>query len=459
MRTRTDWCLAAVVAALIGGALGVGWPAVASGAAAGQQLRDSPEDQHGRLRPNILLIIADDTGAETSGLYDLAGTSGVVETPNIERLAQQGLVFEHTWASPMCSPTRATILTGLYGHRSGVTIAGDVLPTTTTSLFEYIASESPAEYGMGVFGKWHLGGNAGAIQHVRDTGVPVFKGFLGAQISNYFDWMALDITGAASRVTTYASTAITNFAVDFIRDQRRYDSPWFAYVAYNAAHSPYQVPPLNLHTVDVGGRNPGVTSNTVPVYQAMIQALDSEVGRLLAEIDLEDTVVIYIGDNGTPDNVKDTGTGVRGAKQSVYEGGVRVPMVIAGPGVRTGVERGLTVSTDLFATIAALAGISVARVHDSFSLVPVLRRANASSGRQFSFTEHCGLGARRYAIRNTRHKLLFDNQSGGWALYDLVTDPLETTNRYDDPELATVRATLNAEIESLKSRATAGCFQ
>jgi arylsulfatase A-like enzyme len=412
--------------------------------------------------PNILLIIADDTGADTSSLYNLAGSSGVASMPAIEGLARQGLVFDRAWASPMCSPTRAAIATGLYGNRTGVTVAGQRLPTTTTTIFDYIARDSPTYYAMGVFGKWHLAGTPGTLQHVRDSGVPVFKGFLDAQVNDYFNWNAVDVNAPPSSVTAYASTAITDFAIDFIRRHRRYrqqDPPWFTWVAYNAAHSPYQVPPASLHTTNVGGRAPGTRAATLPVYQSMIQAMDREIGRLLSEVDLKDTVVIYMGDNGTPIEVKDPGSRLRGAKQSVYEGGIRVPLLAAGRGVRAGVESGLVVATDLFATLASLAGIPVSQVNDSYSLVPVLQQSGASSGRRYSFGEHCGADGRRYAIRDSRYKLLYDSSTGGWALYDLDADPLETTNRYAEAAFAAVRATLTAEMDRVKAGATAGCFQ
>ena len=150
--------------------------------------------------PNILLIVADDVGAESSSLYPaLVGKSGAASMPNLEKLAASGLVFENTWVNPMCSPTRSTIVTGLYGHHTGVLVAGDLLATSTTTIWDYIRKESPAKYDMAVFGKWHLGGNGGDIQHVKDMRVPNFRGFLGAQISDYYNWIAYDSNGPRPR--------------------------------------------------------------------------------------------------------------------------------------------------------------------------------------------------------------------------------------------------------------------
>jgi arylsulfatase A-like enzyme len=361
----------------------------------------------------------------------------------------------------MCSPTRATILTGLYGHHTGVLIAGDVLATSTTTIWDYIRKESPAKYDMAVFGKWHLGGNGGNIQHVKDMRVPNFRGFLGAQIMDYFNWVAWDSSGSSTRVNTYTTTALTDWAIEFIKkhEKERSQDPWFVYVPYNAAHSPNQVPPSNLHKIDVGELKPGARGNTVPVYKAMIQAMDTEIGRLLKNVDLKNTLVIYIGDNGTPANVKDAGSGVRGSKTSTWEGGARAPLVIAGAGVtRKGAEPALVNGVDLYATIAAVAGIPVTHVNDSYSLVPLFTKANAATGRTYEFTEFCSANAARFAIRDQQYKLHFD-KAVGWGLFDLVKDPVEANNLYNNSTFAAQQTKLKAELDKLKASATKGCFQ
>ena len=114
----------------------------------------------GPSKPNVLLIIADDLGAASTSLYpDLAGDSGQVPIPNIEALAQNGLVFDNAWASPVCSPTRGTIVSGQYGYRTGVTNVGDVLPTSTVTLFDRLTADSPS-YAHAFFGKYHVGGGS-----------------------------------------------------------------------------------------------------------------------------------------------------------------------------------------------------------------------------------------------------------------------------------------------------------
>ena len=295
---------------------------------------------------------------------------------------------------------------------------------------------------------------------MRDSGVPNFRGFLAGDVPDYFNWNIHNLDGTIQPSTTYTTTAITDFALDFLREHRasRPQEPWLAWVAYNSAHSPFQVPPANLHTVNVGGLAPGTRSTSAAVYRAMIQSLDTEIGRLLAAVDLATTTVIYIGDNGTPSQVKVAGAGVRGSKESVYEGGVRVPLVFAGAQVtRRGHEPGLITATDLYSTLASLAGIPINRSDDSISAMARLSGTGAPTTRTHAFTELCFGAIARYAIRDARYKLLYDN--GGWGLYDLSADPLESRNLYADGAFSSARSELQSELNLLRANSTRGCFR
>jgi arylsulfatase A-like enzyme len=434
-------------------------------------------------RPNILFILADDLGAESSALYPdlynpgVASGHGQVPTPTLSELASRGIVFDTVWANPLCSPTRAALLSGLYGHNTGVTTVGDILPGSTTSIFELISGQSSSpHYNMAAFGKWHLGGaGAAGINHVvHETGVPLFKGFLGSHITNYYDWILDSSTGPSTRTTVYSTTLLTNFAIDFIRSQQK-DQPWFLYLPYNAPHGtmPYdgfQVPPGNLFNVDVGARPKGdhkVYVGDVPVYQAIIQALDTEIGRLFKAMkdagQMDNTVIIFMGDNGTPGPVKDKAARIRDSKGTVYEGGVRVPLVITGPGVtRNGRDAHLATDEDIYATIAQLAGASLTNnsINNGYSLVPLLSSGQTTSGRKYNFTELCantGAGTKQFAIRDDRYKVLFNGRA--WEMFDLQNDPWEQKNLYGSAELARVRAMLLQELATLKMKAASnGCF-
>ena len=277
-----------------------------------------------------------------------------------------------------------------------------------------------------------------------------------------------DIEGHLVDTKTYATTALTDFAIDFIHKQESEspEKPWFIYQAYNAPHAanggnnPYQVPPANLHSVDlssVGNPAPGASATNIPIYKADIQSLDTEIGRLLKAVDLTKTVVIFVGDNGVPPPVTDVGQGIRGSKGSVYEGGVRVPLVVAGAGVtRRGRDDNLFVTTDIYATVLNLTGANVSQVNDSYSLKPVLSDEAASSGRTHSYSESGRANNHRYGLRDSRFKLI--NNTGVWEFYDLVADPLEKTNLYASAEYAAARASLKAELDTLKAGASSAYF-
>lgn len=434
----------------------------------------------GPEKPNILFIIADDLGAESVSLYPkLVGNSGAVPIPHIEALAEDGLVFDNAWASPVCSPTRGTIVSGSYGHRTGVTTVGNVLPTSTVTLFDRLSADSPT-YEHAFFGKYHIGGGnsssvdpspgasypqaPGILQHVRDLGIVNFRGILAGGINDYFNWTTYDTNRPAETTTKFATSALTDYAIDFIHqhEAQKPGEPWFVYQSYNAPHSvvgggsPFQVPPRELHSVDIpGDPAPGTIVTSIPVYQALIQSLDTEIGRLISEVDLEKTVVIFVGDNGTPTAVKDTGTGVRASKGGVYEGGVRVPLVVAGAGVtRQGREDDLFVASDIYASVLELSGVNASHLNNSYSFKPLLRDETATNGRKHSFTEvSSGTSNRTYAIRDKRFKLIAISQQR--QLYDLVADPLETTNLYTNPAYAAVLSTLQSEIAALKEQAPA----
>ncbi len=437
----------------------------------------------GPEQPNVLVILADDWGAESTSFYpELTGNSGAVPVPNVEALANNGLVFDNAWSTPACSMTRSTIVTGQYGYRTGVTSVGAVLPPDTVTVFDRLNQDSP-DYAHALFGKYHLGGGgsfdprAGGtiadapriLQHVRDLGIKTFKGILGGAVVDYYSWNIFDINGPAKPTTAFASTALTDVAIDFIHEQqeKRPGKPWFVYQAYNAPHaanggnSPYQVPPPHLHSVDlssVGNPAAGTSATNVPVYKANIQSLDTEIGRLLAEVDFENTVVFFVGDNGTPAPVKDAGARIRGSKGSAYEGGVRVPFVVAGAGVtRRGREDALVQTNDVFATVLSLAGVESDGVNDSYSIEPLFSDETATSGRTHSFTEtSSGTSNRRYALRDKRFKLV--SNLGVRELYDLVVDPLETTNLIRSAPHAAVLASLQAEIDVLNEDARPGYF-
>ena len=335
---------------------------------------------------NILLVILDDWAIDSSPVDNNAtlnpGTT-FAAMPTLEALADRGLRFTNAYAQSVCSPTRATIITGRYGFRHGV---GDpttpALPSSELALPEIFTAEA-SPYKLATFGKWHLGGG--------NTGPEVlggwthFAGILGGGVTNYTNWSKTVSTATIPNNTitnfaTYSTTDQVNEAVSFINSNP--SDPWFIWLAFNAPHTPFHNPPSNLHDyptydTDVDGNVTGADRRGA--YEAALQALDTELGRLFATVDLDNTNIILIGDNGTPGAVVQAPYSNDHAKGSLYEGGVHVPLIMAGPDVtRTGLSNKLVHCVDLFSTILELADIDVASATasvdtiDSESLIPIL---------------------------------------------------------------------------------------
>jgi arylsulfatase A-like enzyme len=223
-----------------------------------------------------------------------------------------------------------------------------------------------------------------------------------------------------------------------IRVQARGTQPWFAWVAFNAGHTPLHKPPNELHSYDsLAGTQADINANPRPYFEAMIEAMDTEIGRLLAVVDRANTHILFLGDNGTTPNVLQPPYPAGRGKSTLYEGGIKVPLVIAGPAV---VNPGRTNATpvhavDLFATILELAGLSVAGTVpanvtiDSQSLLPILRDEPDVPRHVFTelFGDNLANSQDGRALRNEQFKLIrfHDGREG---FYDLLADPYEATN-------------------------------
>lgn len=377
-------------------------------------------------QPNILLIIADDQGLDASAQYALS--SDLPITPTLNQLASQGIVFDNAWATPACTTTRSTMITGQYGVNSGVLDVGDKLSVDALTLQRFLArDENTDNYQSAVIGKWHLSGSPADASHPAAVGIDYFAGTLRGAISDYSEW-DLTVNGATSVSTEYHTSAITDLAIDWISDQAQ---PWFMWLAYVAPHTPFHLPPAALHTQTLSGTEADIEANPRAYYLAAIEAMDTEIGRLLGsltEAELDNTIILYIGDNGTPRRVVDASVYGNGSKGSLTEGGLRVPMVVSGAGVsRQNVrETALINSSDFFATIANLAGSSITAVEDSQSFKGLLTNADADQ-RDYIYSDFEADSVSGWAVRNGQYKLI-TTLDGQQQLYDLVNDPLETNN-------------------------------
>ncbi|TNF26651.1 MAG: sulfatase [Bacteroidetes bacterium] len=402
--------------------------------------KDDPIDIPDTDAPNILLIIADDLGKDA--LNGFAEGSVKPNTPNIDAIRNSGISFTNAWFYPTCTPTRAAIITGKYGYRTGIKWAGDELSTSETSLQEYIRGETNGRYASAIIGKWHLSGNNPNV-NPENFGIDHYAGLIRGAADSYYQWQ-LSEDGSSSLQTGYITEVFTSMAIDWITQQAK---PWFMWLAYTAPHTPYHVPPANMHQQ---GALPEYVlgMDATPYYMAAIEAMDFQIGRLLENIppdELENTVIIFLGDNGTPRDVIQAPYTMGTAKGTLYQGGINVPLLIAGKGVsRTGNATELVSGTDLFATIAAIAGVQVSSIHDSRSLKPLLTQPNTL--RNYQYSEMNDGTDDVWAISNGNYKLL-TYSTGIQELYNLEQDAYEQNNLIGGT-LSTEAASAKTELEN-----------
>ena len=430
---------------------------------------------------NVLLIIADDMGVDNVTAY--AEHSQSAFTPTIDQLAGQGMLFQNAWANPSCAPTRGALMTGRYAFRNGATHPNsgqNVLDTDEITIAEVI---SDFGYQTALFGKWHLGngggggfggmGGGGASDGTlpNDQGFDHYSGHINGNIQDYFSWPKATLTAPGQTTngneiteTGYATEVNTQEAISWVNATT---NPWLAIVSYAAPHDPFHVPPadrysninLNGNVGQVCGRGADSNNNC---YRAAAEAMDSYVGDLLTGIDpakLANTLIIFMGDNGTPtqvtipEGIYDTDH----AKGSVYQGGVRVPLIMAGGSdvnIATGEITALMDVTDLFSTIIDIAGARLPNVQiDGQSLLGYIDPGMSEpTPRAFQFAESIDGTLDQWAISDGVTKFIFDtspnngprnNNSSG--CYNLITDPGETDPNSGD------QATCDA-LESMSPR-------
>ncbi len=407
-------------------------------------------------RPNILVIITDDQGYGDLGVHG----NPKIKTPHLDALAKSSVQLKNFCVSPVCAPTRSSLLTGRYNYRTGVvdTYQGRAMmhPDEIT-LAEIL---SGAGYRTGIFGKWHLGDNAPLrpIDQGFQESLVLKGGGIGQPSdppggSSYFDPI-LQRNGQAERLKGYCSDIFAEATCAFIkgRDER----PFFAYLSFNCPHEPLQAPEpelsqyramkLELSEFPRLGQPipPGFAapSEMVARVYAMVTNIDSNIGKVLKCLEergaANNTIVVFLTDNG-PAFVR-FNAGLRGWKGSVYDGGIRVPCFIRWPGSfpAGGVVDQLTAHIDIVPTLLDACGIPVPQGDhlDGKSLLPLLKGIQTAGwpDRTLFFQWHRGdrpeLG-RAFAARSQSHKLLRREPVPGGPvtppleLYDVDRDPLE----------------------------------
>ncbi len=342
-------------------------------------------------KDNILLLIVDDWGHDHSP-WDNGGVSGnyYATMDTMEGIAASGVRFTRAYANAQCSPTRATILTGRQAHRTTVgsppgnafNIQGDEHPLPR------VFDDNDSPYELAAFGKWHLGGGN---EGYRTRGHWPFFAGANDNLADYDAWTK-NRNGVSSNSITYATTDQVNEAKAFIDARNQVGEPWFVWMGFHAPHSPFHQPDSDLlqGTGGPGGTYPtGSGNQDYRRYIQALEALDTEIGRLLESVDESRTNIIIIGDNGTPVQsiqapygmtTSSNGNPVPSsrAKGTLFEGGIHVPMVIKGPAVANHLagtaSDTLVNSADIFSTVLDMAGLPAPSgvALDSQSIVPIL---------------------------------------------------------------------------------------
>ena len=352
-----------------------------------------PADRADDGTPNVLIVIADDVGIDKVGAY--GEHPSPPPTPTLDALAAEGVLFRNAYAYPSCSPTRAATLTGRYGERTGIGAIIDSwkneweLQPDETTLAELLGDRDSS-----LAGKWHLGSMQGqpaplhpGIQgfdwHAGSMGNPKDKWPHDRDMGLGYDRWNKNDNGEVREVRTYMTTDSVD---DALARMSAMAEPWLLVLSFNAAHYPPHVPPADLHT------RPGLTdrSSEADRYDAVVEAMDTEIGRLLDTADaelLDRTTLLVFGDNGTPDFAIRAPWDPKRSKGSLYEGGINVPLIVAGAGITApGQTDALVHVVDVFATVAEIAGVDPPADIDGVSFWPhVLDPARAST-RQFVYT-------------------------------------------------------------------------
>ena len=396
----------------------------ASGICLGVRISSVGAKRNNRSRPNIVVIVSDDQGYADSSCYEHPKE---VDTPNIDRLAGEGVRFTNGYASGyVCAPTRAGLMTGRYQQRFGLYTAGDSragMPLKEITVADLLRKEG---YATACVGKWHLG--IEPEYHPMKRGFDEFYGFLGHGAHDYFK---LGITDGYTSIyrnekpindTGYLTNNLAREAVSFI--ERHKNQPFFLYLPFNAVHWPLQALQKHIDRFNTGDPNRDI-------YLAMLVCMDEAIGRVLDALEQtgtdENTLIIFFSDNGgARKNLANNGA-LRDYKHSVYEGGIRVPFIVRW---LDGLPKGKVcdepvISLDVMPTICAAVGVKLPddRVYDGKNMLPMLRGESKKPLHEALFWYD---GADQWAVRAGKWKLL--SQKGSLELYDLSADISEKSD-------------------------------
>ncbi|NRB50873.1 MAG: sulfatase-like hydrolase/transferase [Saprospiraceae bacterium] len=395
-------------------------------------------------KPNILLILTDDQGYHDVSYY---GTKDI-QTPHMDALAEAGMRFDNFYANcPVCSPTRAALLTGRYQEFVGVPGVIRTYPEDNWGYLDPKATMLPemlqiGGYHTALIGKWHLGLEAPNIPNER--GFDFFHGWLGDMMDDYWKHRRHDINYMRRDTEIidpegHATDLFTKWSVDYIKDQAKADQPFFLYLAYNAPHFPVQPPEDWL--AKVKAREPGLTEKRAKLV-AFIEHLDDGIGQVIQALkdsgQYDNTIIVFTSDNGGLLRDAANNGPLRDGKQSVYEGGLKVPTVMVWKDkiLAGSSSKYKALSMDLFPTLVEAAGLKTTHAIEGKSFLPTLLGQEQSDiDRPLFFSRR--EGGSRYggltiqAVQLNNWKLLQNSPFAPQELYNLAEDPAEENNLID----------------------------
>ena len=391
--------------------------------------------------PNIIIILADDLGYHDVSYY---GTKDI-QTPNIDLLSTSGMRFDRFYSnSSVCSPTRASLMSGRYPERVGVP---GLVRSTPSSNFGYLTPNTillpellkKMKYNTALVGKWNLGLESPNIPN--DKGFDFFHGFLDDKMDDYYTHLRNNINFMRRNKDIispegHATDLFTNWAVDYIKSQENKQDPFFLYLAYTAPHRPIQ--PNEEWLKKIKEREVGISDKRGKLV-ALIEHMDDGIGKVVKELKnsgkYDNTLIIFLSDNGGQLEDEANNGNIRGGKGSFYEGGVRVPAIFVWPGHiqagSTNNQRAITM--DVLPTISDILKFKNNNPVEGVSLLKILKNSQDSLlERNIFFTRREGDvefgGQAIHMVISNNWKLVQNNPYQMYELYNLKKDTLEKQN-------------------------------
>lgn len=405
-------------------------------------------DQQEAKTPNIIFIMADDLGYGDLGVYG----QEVIQTPNLDQMASEGIRFTQFYSgSPVCAPARSVLMTGRHtGHttvrgnfgQGGVTGLGGGEGRVPLKADDVTVAEimKQAGYTTGITGKWGLG-EPGTTGLPNDQGFDQWLGYLNQRRAHnhYGDYIWQNKEkynipeNADGKEGVYTHNLFTEFALDFIEEQA--DSAFFLYIPYLLPHAEYEIPEINESYKDKDW------TEDEKVHASMVTLIDSDIGKIRAKLEelgiAENTLIMFTSDNGAAERWEgrfDSSGKLKGRKRDVYEGGIRVPLIVAMPGTVPGGKVNSTVGyfADILPSFAAIGEAESPANIDGIDLSQAFLQNQQLDNQRVLYWEFHEQGGKQ-AVRNGNWKgIRLDVQEKGFhddlELYDLEADPDESEN-------------------------------